>query len=214
MQATDLRSSRARRVPLPVVGGLCIVVWLVPTGDRPAAAGQAPSRGLSQVRHESTDPDQTPDPTDEARVWAYDPEGRRDPFVSLLDREIDPRPSGERPGGLAGLRVSEVSLRGLVSAEGQHLAVLEGPDRKTYILRGGEKLFDGFVKLISADWVVFVVEVNHPLSVVKVREVRRNPERCRAGPVADATDSPDGACDAVRHADERRSVGWRARAIV
>ena len=51
--------------------------------------------------------------------YGYDPEGRRDPFVSLLrggaeDRAT--RPGGPGGEGLGGLTVDEVSVRGVVAA--------------------------------------------------------------------------------------------------
>ena len=110
---------------------------------------------------------------DETEVYAYDSEGRRDPFVSLIGRGTDLQPVSERPAGLAGLSVNEVSLRGIVFSNGRYLAVLQAADNRTYILQGEERLFDGSVKSISADGVVFLEEVNDPLSLVKEREVRQ-----------------------------------------
>lgn len=114
-------------------------------------------------------PEQAP-----AEIYAYDPAGRRDPFVSLFNRGAELRPLSERPQGLSGLSVNEVALRGIVASEGQYLAVLQAPDAKTYIVRVDDRLLDGSVRSITADAVVFLQDVNDPLSVVKEREVRRN----------------------------------------
>jgi Tfp pilus assembly protein PilP len=114
-----------------------------------------------------------PEPTQPAEAYSYDPAGRRDPFVSLLNRGAELGPLGERPTGVAGLSVNEVSLRGIILSEGTYIAVLQAPDNKTYIVRGGDRLFDGSVKSITADAVIFLQEVNDPLSLVKEREVRR-----------------------------------------
>ncbi len=51
--------------------------------------------------------------------------------------------------------------------------MVQAPDNKTYIVRGGDKLMDGTVKSITADTVVFSQDVNDPLSLVKQREVRK-----------------------------------------
>ena len=110
---------------------------------------------------------------DDVEVYSYDPAGRRDPFVSLINRGTDLRPLAERPSGLAGLSINELLLRGIVFSRGRYLAVLEAPDSKTYIISGDERLFDGSVKSVSADGVVFLEEVNDPLSLVKEREVSR-----------------------------------------
>ena len=106
-------------------------------------------------------------------VYTYNPERRRDPFVSLLRGGADLGPMNERPAGLAGLSVNDVSLRGLVLSGGVYLAVMQAPDNKTYILRGDELLFDGAVKRVSAEGITFLQEVNDPLSIVKEREVLR-----------------------------------------
>ena len=51
------------------------------------------------------------------------------------------------------------------------IALLQAPDRKTYNVRVGDKLFDGTVKSINQEKVVFSQDVNDPLSLVKQREV-------------------------------------------
>ena len=72
-----------------------------------------------------------------------------------------------------GLSVNEVALRGVVLSGGAYLAVLEAPDNKTYIVRADDRLFDGSVKEITADAIVFLEEVNDPLSLVSERELRK-----------------------------------------
>jgi type IV pilus assembly protein PilP len=106
--------------------------------------------------------------------YTYNPAGRRDPFVSLTRRGSDPRASAaNRPEGLPGLLASEVTVKGIVHNRGTYLAMLQGPDNKTYIVRSGDRLFDATVKAVTADAVVFVQEVTDPLSLVKQREIRR-----------------------------------------
>jgi Tfp pilus assembly protein PilP len=107
--------------------------------------------------------------------YSYDPQGRRDPFVSLLGRGGDlPSGTGARPAGLPGLLINEVTLKGVLkSTKGDFLALLQAPDARTYIVRAGDKVMDGKVKAISQDAVVFSQDVNDPLSLVKQREVRK-----------------------------------------
>lgn len=106
--------------------------------------------------------------------FTYNPEGRRDPFVSLLRRGADPqRGEAARPSGIAGLLVSEVSVRGIVGSRNGLVAVLQGADGRTYIVRQGDALFDGVVRSITEDAVVFLQQVNDPLSLDKQREVRK-----------------------------------------
>jgi Tfp pilus assembly protein PilP len=106
-------------------------------------------------------------------AYTYEPEGRRDPFVSLLARGSDPASAASRPPGLPGLLINEVIVKGIVRDRNGFIAMIQGPDTKTHIVRGGDKLMDGTVKSITADTVVFSQDVNDPLSLVKQREVRK-----------------------------------------
>lgn len=116
-------------------------------------------------------PPPKPEPPD---VYTYNPEGRRDPFVSLLFRGSDLRPAREsRPEGLPGLLISEIAIRGIVKDKMGYVAMVSGPDNKTHIIRGNDKVYDGSVKAIMADSVIFSQDVNDPLSLVKQREVRK-----------------------------------------
>ncbi|MFB3854471.1 MAG: hypothetical protein ACE148_11690 [Vicinamibacterales bacterium] len=105
--------------------------------------------------------------------YSYKPDGRRDPFLSLTARAVDPRATGKRPEGLAGLLVSEVALRGVMQAQGRFIATVQGPDMKSYLVRPGDRFLDGVVKAITADSLIIMVEVNDPLSLTKQREVRK-----------------------------------------
>ena len=109
----------------------------------------------------------------EPQGYTYNPEGRRDPFVSLLRRGLSAKASGPRAGGVAGLGVAEVSLRGTVVSQGAFVGILQGVDSKNYIVRVGDKLSDGTIRSITADSMVILQQVNDPLSLEKQREVRK-----------------------------------------
>ena len=108
--------------------------------------------------------------------YTYDPAGRRDPFISLAGRGGDmPTPGAARPAGVPGLLISEVTVKGIwKSPKGGQIALVQASDTRTYILRQGDKVFDGSVKAITQDTVVFSQDVNDPLSLVKQREVRKS----------------------------------------
>jgi Tfp pilus assembly protein PilP len=127
----------------------------------PQAAGQAVAPGPAVA---------------EAEPYTYDPQGRRDPFVSLVGRGSEPLPTS-RAAGVPGLLVSEVTVKGIIRDRNGFLAMIQAPDTKTYLVRSGDKLLDGGVKTITPDGVVFAQDVNDPLAVVKQREV---PKRVRA----------------------------------
>jgi Tfp pilus assembly protein PilP len=108
-----------------------------------------------------------------APPYSYDPQGRRDPFLSLIARGSDPGSAATRPAGLSGLLISEVAVKGVVHDRSGLIAMVQGPGTKTFIVRPGEKLMDGTVKAITNDSVVFSQDVNDPLSMVKQKEVRK-----------------------------------------
>jgi len=110
----------------------------------------------------------------EPQGFTYNPEGRRDPFVSLLRRgAADAPPVNSRLAGLAGLGTAEVSLRGTLQTRGSYVGILQGVDSKTYIVRAGDQLADGTIRSIAADAMVILQQVNDPLSLEKQREVRK-----------------------------------------
>jgi Tfp pilus assembly protein PilP len=118
-------------------------------------------------------PDAPGSGAEEAHGFNYNPEGRRDPFVSLLRRGIEASNSGPRAGGVSGLGTGEVSLRGVVASEGAFVGILQGVDSKNYIVRVGDRLSDGTIRSITADSMVILQQVNDPLSLEKQREVRK-----------------------------------------
>ena len=108
--------------------------------------------------------------------FTYNPEGRRDPFVNLLQRGsgIDtPSNSGSRPAGLKGLAAGEVTLKGTMASQGSYVGILQGADARTYVVHQGERLLDGTVRSITADALVILQQVNDPLSKETQREVRK-----------------------------------------
>ena len=129
----------------------------------------APNQAQVPVEQPKAAPAPQPPP-----VFSYDPEDRRDPFMSLLGRGNDPKAAGGRPAGLAGLLIADVTVKGIVRDRGGFIAMLKSPDDKTYIVRSGDRLFDGSVKSIVQDKVVFSQDVNDPLSLVKQREVPKS----------------------------------------
>ena len=69
--------------------------------------------------------------------------------------------------------VTEITVRGVMQSQGALIAMIQGPDKKTYIVHQGDKLLDGTVKSVTAQGLVIVQEVNDPLSLIKTREVRK-----------------------------------------
>jgi type IV pilus assembly protein PilP len=111
-------------------------------------------------------------PAPAAEAYTYDPAGRRDPFVSLLSRGVE-TPSGRKVTGLSGLTTGEVMLRGVLQSRNTYVALLSGPDGKTYPAHVNDRLLDGVIRSVTPQGIVIMQEVNDPLSLVKQREVRK-----------------------------------------
>jgi Tfp pilus assembly protein PilP len=139
--------------------------------EKPAEPSAKPAQPASSAQSVASKTDALVEPPG----FTYNPEGRRDPFLSLVRRGVDPRGASQvmRPGGLAGLSVAEITLRGTVRSREGFVAILQGADQRAYIVRPGDKLFDGMVRTVSQNDVVILEEVNDPLSLEKQREVRK-----------------------------------------
>jgi len=88
-------------------------------------------------------------------VRRADMERRRDPFLSPF-RDSDAPAERARPRGLAGIGVDELTLHGLVRIGDDYMAVLESGNGRSHLLRGGETLFDGSVRSVTAAGVVIL----------------------------------------------------------
>ena len=111
----------------------------------------------------------------EVRGFTYNADGRLDPFVTLLQRGSDVSQSAPatRAPGIAGLGASEITLKGTLASQGGYVAIMQGIDSKTYIVRPGERLADGTVRSITPDAVLILQQVRDSLSLDKQREVRK-----------------------------------------
>lgn len=145
------------------VGVPTVVAAQAPAGAPPAAA--APAVAVTAV---------TPAAAPTAiEHYAYQVEGRRDPFLSLTANTADSRTPITRAEGIAGLSVTDLSVRGVMQSRGSLIAMVQGPDRRAYVVHQGDKFADGTVKAITVEGLVIVQQVNDPLSLVKQREVRK-----------------------------------------
>ena len=159
------------RLTVALVGiGLALMAapgWAGPQGSAAPAAAPAPQAGQKPpTRMPVPAPPPAPD------GYSYRAEGRRDPFVSLLNRGTDPRqPKTE---GVAGLLASDAVLRGVLLNRGTYVAIVQGPDgKRQYIVHPNDRFADGVVKAITADSMLILQEVNDPLSLTKQREIRK-----------------------------------------
>jgi Tfp pilus assembly protein PilP len=107
-----------------------------------------------------------------AESYTYEADGRRDPFLSLT-AAVESRAPLTRAEGVAGIAVGELSVRGVLKSKGSLIAMVQGADKRAFVVHPGDKLFDGTVKAVTVEGLVIVQQVNDPLSLVKQREVRK-----------------------------------------
>jgi Tfp pilus assembly protein PilP len=105
--------------------------------------------------------------------YVYNPQGRRDPFISL-NRRIEGGERGVRPQGIEGFLIQELALKGVVKTPEGYISMLEGPDARSYFVRIGQKVYDGVVIAMDGTSVTFRQDVTDPLSPVKTREMRKD----------------------------------------
>jgi type IV pilus assembly protein PilP len=138
-----------------------------PATTTTTAAGDTTTSGTSEVQKTLEEILEEPTTTD---TYRYDPQGRRDPFRSL----IGPAPrlaGGQRPEGVPGFLIDEIRLQGIFKTRQGLTAMINGPDNKGYTVRAGQKVFDGEVIRITPTSVVFRQEVNDPTRIERYREV-------------------------------------------
>jgi Tfp pilus assembly protein PilP len=154
---------------VPSVAVVCLLsVPASIVAQQPAATPEPVEKGSATATSAAAAPAPPP-----GSPYIYDPQSRRDPFVSLVARGSDPGSAATRPSGLPGVLIAEVAVKGIVRDRSGLIAMVQGPGTKTFIVRTGEKLMDGTVKAITSDSVVFSQDVNDPLSMVKQKEVRK-----------------------------------------
>jgi len=104
--------------------------------------------------------------------FTYDPGNRRDPFKSLLIAPDRPEFRGPRPEGVPGLLIDEIDLKGIYrTARGYVAQVNASNQKKSYLLKEGDQLFDGDVIGIHKNEVVFKQIVQDPTALKPFREV-------------------------------------------
>ena len=131
------------------------------------------AQGASAGQPAPTRPGSTSAPAPPAaEPYTYDPAGRRDPFVSLVSRGAETT-AGKRTDGLGGLSIGELTVRGVLNSRGTYIALVSGPDGRTYTAHVNDRLVDGTIKSITPQGLVIMQEVNDPLSLIKQREVRK-----------------------------------------
>ncbi len=104
--------------------------------------------------------------------FTYDPGNRRDPFKSLLIAPDRPEFRGPRPEGIPGLLIDEIDLKGIFRTQRGYVAQVNASNqKKSYLLKEGDQLYDGDVMSIGKNEVVFKQIVQDPTALKPFREI-------------------------------------------
>lgn len=165
MSAKRLRLTNFALSLMLVIAAVASVVAQTPPAGSAAATTATGTAGdvqkaLEEILEEPTTTD----------AYRYDPQGRRDPFRSLIGPSPKLEP-GQRPPGVPGFLIDEMKLQGVVRTPAGLAAMVRGPDNSGYLVRVGQKTFDGEIVRITQSSVVFRQEVNDPTRIERYREV-------------------------------------------
>ncbi|HTG72468.1 MAG TPA: hypothetical protein VMB70_01785 [Terriglobia bacterium] len=123
---------------------------------KPQVAKPAAKPAAGQTAQAEIDP---PPALTVPQGYSYEPRGRRDPFVNPVPKPVGGETVARpliRPDGLPGVLVSEVKLSGIIySPQATMKKAILVVGRSTYFAGQGDSLFDGVVREIRPNEVVF-----------------------------------------------------------
>ena len=163
------RRGRDERVALLILGLSVVPSWAgaqvaaAPAAVTPATEGPLPRRRPRPPN------ERLPIPTPTSRRGAATPSSICWASQKFRCKQASPR----HVDGAAGLSVNELTVRGVMKSRGALIALVQGIDKRTFVVHQGDKLLDGTIKAVVPEGLVIVQPVNDPLSLVKQREVRK-----------------------------------------
>ena len=178
-----MRIHRAHRRTICLAALSALGVLLAGTGAAQQPSQPPPPAAEAPAQEPAQGPEITPGPDidqileGEEEVlsgsgFTYDPGNRRDPFKSLLVEQQTREFRGPRPEGIPGLLIDEIDLTGVWrTSRGFVAQVVASNQKKTYLLKEGDQLYDGDVVSINKKEVVFKQIVQDPTALKPFREV-------------------------------------------
>jgi Tfp pilus assembly protein PilP len=168
-----------RSLKFPILFALIVLALLGAAFAQPQPPADKPPAGegttLGEPAPDLGDIDQILEGEEEVLSgtgFTYDPGNRRDPFKSLLAAPDRPEFRGPRPEGVPGLLIDEIDLTGIFrTSKGFVAQVVAANQKKSYLLREGDQLYDGDVVSINREEVVFKQIVQDPTALKPFREV-------------------------------------------
>jgi hypothetical protein len=107
----------------------------------------------------------------------YEDGGRRDPFASLvvMRRAETAAAADNRPRrGLAALALADIAVRGIVRNGATMLAIIEGPNKQSFVARASDELLDASIATIDGAGVVFAQHLDSGMPPNHVRKALRS----------------------------------------
>jgi len=108
----------------------------------------------------------------EKEVYAYEPRGRRDPFVPLTD-VIKERPHKKKGStAIEDVDVEEIRVIAIAWDSKQYYAMITLPDKKSYTIRKGMTLglYGGKVSEITKDSVIILEQIKDYKGQLKTKD--------------------------------------------
>ena len=165
-----IRTLRNGILGVSIAAGVMLVSFALRAQTAASTTSTAATETTSTAKDVQESLEEILEEPESANADRYDPQGRRDPFRSL----IGPTPkidAGNRPEGLPGFLIDELKLQGIFKTRQGFTAMMNAPDNKGYSVRVGNKVLDGEVIRITATSIVFRQEVNDPTRIERYREV-------------------------------------------
>lgn len=133
-------------------------------------AGQPADSDTAEPTQPTADLEAMLEPSFDSDSYTYDPQGRRDPFRSLIGRT---RVAGAETG-IGTYLIEEIDVQGIVRTRDGYIAMVTGPENQGYSLRVGDKVFDGEVVRITPTSVVFRQETREVVRELTPRGANQN----------------------------------------
>jgi len=122
-------------------------------------------------------PGKTPTPVPTVAAPAPPPESPGQALIEQDESAMAGRQGkgspGQRPPGIPGIAIDDVTLQGIWKTRAGYVAQIRGTDNKSHLLRAGDQLFDGEVLRIGPNEVVFRQNLNDPQSVKPFRDLTK-----------------------------------------
>jgi hypothetical protein len=105
---------------------------------------------------------------------------RRDPFLNPKHYRKSAAPNSDEeitrglpPPGIAGAHIAKTTLEGISISKDRRIAIIRGEDSHSYFLKEGARLFDGYLKSILDDSIIFVRETKMRSGKVLTQDVTK-----------------------------------------